>query len=65
MFPSDNTAVCEALANPHLRAMMTSLVNSSDPANTARLMDAAMREPIFTDFVSAAQEATCIDSTEQ
>lgn len=35
------------LQNPHLRAMLENLVNSSDPAAG---MEAAMQEPIFVEL---------------
>ncbi len=35
------------LSNPHLRVMMSSLTSAED---TGTLMEAAMKEPIFTEF---------------
>ena len=45
--PGDSEEVKAMLQNPHLRAMLENLVNSSDPAAG---MEAAMQEPIFVEL---------------
>jgi len=50
------------LANPHLRRIMTEMAGSG---NSAGLMEAAMKEPIFTEFATQAMEVVGVDTTEQ
>lgn len=47
LLPGNSEEVKAMLHNPHLRAMLENLVNSSDPASD---MEAAMQEPIFVEL---------------
>lgn len=49
------------LRNPHLRDMMTSLVRSEDPGIQ---LEAAMQEPIFTEFADKCLSVINIDNKE-
>ena len=50
------------LANPHLRRILIEMAGSGNPTG---LMEAAMKEPIFTEFATQAMEVVGVDTTEQ
>ena len=60
-FSESSEEIQECLSNPHVRAMLENLVNSDDPQ---RDMDAAMREPIFSEFASACLKVVEPDSNQ-